>query len=77
MTESCCHTDTPMTVRDLAERYPSLLNGPQPQREISELLAECGYRLAEAQDIIRAQNGGHAGLQDFFPCRVVKIIACI
>lgn len=76
MTDNCCHQDTLQTVRDLAERYPSLLGDAQSGQAISVLLAECGYRLADGEDIIRAQSG-RAVMQDFLPCRVVKIIACI
>jgi hypothetical protein len=80
MSSNCQQGDTRAdikTVQDLLERYPALRKRDGSGRSIIEMLAECGYRLQDLEDIIRAQNGDFTDLQACLSCRVTKIIYCI
>lgn len=70
-----------ITLQELVGKYPSLGTYARQQRgtsrNLTDILADCGYRFARMEDIVRAQKDKNNEVKDFLECPVVKIQQCL
>lgn len=73
----------PFILQDLVNEHPVLRtytfqsSGSGDSKNLIQTLAECGYRFAEIEAIIRAQKSEQNILEDYFSCQIVKIEQCL
>jgi len=71
------------TLQDLGNEHPILRtytfqsSGSGGSKNLIQTLAECGYRFAEIEDILRAQKSEQNKLEDYFSCQIIKIEQCL
>lgn len=70
-----------ITFQELLEKYPSLCTYIRQQhgtnKNLTDILAECGYRFVRIEDIVCAKNSEKNQVEDFLACPVVRIQQCI
>ncbi|MEN6412817.1 MAG: hypothetical protein ABFC84_08640 [Veillonellales bacterium] len=70
-----------ITFQELLEKYPSLHTYIRQQhrtsRNLTDILADCGYRFARIEDIVCVQKDKNNEVKKFLECSVVKIQQCL